>query len=292
MASVRVAATVRIAARGLSPVMRRVLWAIRAIAGVAEAGSAKPQAAEITAGGAAWAEVLARMPAVRAAVVVGRLRAVKWSRSRRTAAGEALLGGVFGDGEGGGDVADGFVFEIAEEEGVAVAGGEGVDGGVEVGSEVVPGGRVGRVGGGCGGGHGGGGLAFVAAAAGLGADGVGGGVAGGVVEPTGEEDGRLEAGGALGEEEEDGLGGVVGEVAVAAGLAEAGVVDEVGVAVDELGEGVVVVVAGVGGEELGVGHGGPWSRVAAVARLRVVGVACRMGGYLRAGGLVTGVGGE
>jgi hypothetical protein len=80
-------------------------------------------------------------------------------------------------------------------------------------------------------------LAFVAAAAGFGADGVGGGVAGGVVKPAGEEDGRLEAAGALGEEEEDGLGGVVGEVGVAAGLAEAGVVDEVGVAVDEGGKG-------------------------------------------------------
>ena len=75
---------------------------------------------------------------------------------------------------------------------------------------------------------------FVAAAAGFGAKCVGGGVAGGVVEPAGEDDGRLEAGGALGEEEEDGLGGVVGKVAVAAGLAEAGVVDEVGVAADEV----------------------------------------------------------
>jgi hypothetical protein len=77
----------------------------------------------------------------------------------------------------------------------------------------------------------------VAAAAGFGADGVGGGVSGGVVEPAGQEDGRLEAAGAPGEEEEDGLGGVVGEVGVAAGLAEAGVVDEVGVAVDEGGKG-------------------------------------------------------
>ena len=58
-------------------------------------------------------------------------------------------------------------------------------------------------------------------------------MAGGGVEPAGEEDGGLEAGGVLGEEEEDGLGGVVGEVVVAAGLAEAGVVDEVGVAADE-----------------------------------------------------------
>ncbi len=106
-------------------------------------------------------------------------------------AGDAFFGGVFGGVEGEGDFGEGFFLEDAEEDGVAVFGGEAGEGGVEVGGEVVEGGFGGS---GDGGPHGGG-LLFVAGTAGLALEGVGGGEAGGDEEPTGEDDAGGEGGG-------------------------------------------------------------------------------------------------
>ena len=162
-------------------------------------------------------------------------------------AGEALFGGFFGEMEGGGDFGEGVVVVVAEEEGGAVGGGEGGEGGVEVGGEFVGVGGGWRVGE-CGS-HGGG-LLFVFLAALGGAAGVGGAEFCDFEEPGGEEFGGAEGVGAFGEEEEDGLGDVFGEVG--RGLAFCGGVDEGGVARGEGVEGVGLA-AGEGGEELGVG---------------------------------------
>jgi hypothetical protein len=72
-------------------------------------------------------------------------------------------------------------------------------------------------------------------------------VVGGGEEPGGEVGGALEARGVAREEEEGGLGGLVGEDAVAE-LPKAGGVDEGGVSGDELREGVAEAL------ELGVVH--------------------------------------
>ena len=77
-----------------------------------------------------------------------------------------------------------------------------------------------------------------------------GDVAGGSEEPAGEDGRGVESGGFSGEEEEDGLGDVLGEVLVAE-LADGAGVDEVDVAVDEGGGGAL---AGGLGEVAG---GGP-----------------------------------
>jgi hypothetical protein len=93
------------------------------------------------------------------------------------------------------------------------------------------------------------GLVVVAAAAEL--VGVEGGVTGGVVQP-GEEGLLGEAWFLLREQEENGLGDVVG---VLGGEAAGDAVDEVGVAAGEEGEGVGVAIAEEGGEEVVVGGG-------------------------------------
>ena len=158
---------------------------------------------------------------------------------------DALGGGGDGEVEAGGDVGEVVVLKVAEDEEFAVGGGEGGDGVVEKGEEV-----------GDGGGFGGnrgrlhGGLAFVALAAAVGAAGVLGTEAGRLKEPAGEGGAIAKSVGFLNEEEEDGLGDVVGVVGALAG---GGGVDEVDVARDEGGEGGGVA-AEVGVEEVGVGH--------------------------------------
>jgi hypothetical protein len=103
-----------------------------------------------------------------------------------------------------------------------------------------------------GGGHGGG-LRFVAGAAGLGAEEVGGDELGDLMEPRAEGGFVEEGGGFLGEGEEDGLGGVFGE----GGVAEAEETDGVepgGVALDEQAEGRLGVLGDELVEELLVVH--------------------------------------
>ena len=172
-------------------------------------------------------------------------------------AGEAFSCGGFGDVEGVGDVVDGAVLIEAEEDGGAVGGGEFGDGGVEgVGEE----GGFGGVGGlnGCRGVGSGlpGELLFVFLAGAVGAAEVAEGVVEGVEEPAGEIAflGIGHGVGLLCEEEEDGLGGVFGEMAVVE-LAEGGGEDPGGVAVGEGAEGGFGPRGGEVVEEVGVGWG-------------------------------------
>src|SRR5437660_371953 len=74
--------------------------------------------------------------------------------------------------------------------------------------------------------------------------GVGGGVAGGVVEPAREHGVGTDRAGFLREEDEDRLGDVLCEMGVAH-LPMGGGVDEIHVAGDQGGEGVLVAVVGV-----------------------------------------------
>ncbi len=94
---------------------------------------------------------------------------------------------------------------------------------------------------------------FAVCAAAFGLADVGAGETGGGEEPTGDAVGR-EGVGAFVEEDEDGLGGVLGGVGVAQ-LAEAGGVDEVDVLSDQGAEGVVTAGRGVVFEK--GGHGNP-----------------------------------
>lgn len=165
------------------------------------------------------------------------------------AAEGAFAGGGGGDGEVGGGLFDGFVLEVAEEDGGAFGGREFGEGFIEEGGE---GGEVGVGRGGLGG-HGGTCEAFVVFAAAAEFASVEGAVAGGFVKPGGEGVLFAEGVGFAGEEEEDGLGDVVG---ILGGEAMGGGVDEVGVAAGEFGEGggVLAFVEELR-EEGGVGEG-------------------------------------
>ena len=171
-------------------------------------------------------------------------------------AGEAFSCGGFGDVEGVGDVVDGAVLIEAEEDGGAIGGGEFCDGGVEgVGEE----GGFGGIGG-----LGGvelrgellGDLLFVFLAGAVGAAEVAEGVVEGIEEPAGEVAflGIGHGVGLLCEEEEDGLCGVFGEMAVVE-LAEGGGEEPGGVAVGEGAEGGFGTRGGEVVEEVGVGWG-------------------------------------
>jgi hypothetical protein len=157
-------------------------------------------------------------------------------------AGEAFLGGVFGEAEGLGDFVKGLVFEVAEGEDGAVGEGEMGEGAIEMAGEVLVEG--------CGGGLGfmshESGLPFVAEAALSAFARIQDAVVGGFEKPTAEGGVGAEVGGFFGDEDEDGLGDVFGEGGVA-DLAESGGVDEVEVALDDGGEGSVAA----GGEKVG-----------------------------------------
>ncbi len=176
---------------------------------------------------------------------------------------EAFLGGFFGDVQGGADFSGGFVLVVLEEEGFAVGGVEAREGGVEVGGDFLPE-RIGL--GGLFRAHGGG-LLFVTAAGGFLFECVGSAVAGGAEEPAVELAVGGEESGFLRDEDEDGLGDVLGGLGVADEAVGEGI-DPVDVAADELGEGVLVFVGGEGREQLGVGH---W-------KSSVFNQRCRLGG--------------
>lgn len=162
-------------------------------------------------------------------------------------AADALLGGLGADAELGGHVAGGLLFEVAEEDSVAFGGVEFGEDGIEVWLDFLPGGVcVGRE-------LHGGGLLFAGPAADLGADDLGGDIAGGAMEPAGEDGMVRQGGGVLGEGDEDGLGGILGEVGVADDPERDGV-GEVDVSPDEFAEGGLGVVLGVGPEQLWIGQ--------------------------------------
>jgi hypothetical protein len=158
-------------------------------------------------------------------------------------AGEAFLGGGFGEAEGLGDFVDGAVFEVAEGEEGAVGEGETGEGAIEVAGEVFVGGWDGGLGFVS---HEGG-LPFVMEAALRAAARIQDAVVGGFEKPAAEGGVGAEVGGVFGDEDEDGLGDVFGEGGVA-DLAECGGVDEVEVALDEGGEGGVAARGEVVGE--------------------------------------------
>ncbi len=159
---------------------------------------------------------------------------------------DTLLRGIIGGAEGGADFTEGFVLEVAEQDGGAVGLVERVHGFVEQGFDVRP---IG--GGGVHGIHLGGDL-FAQLAAGLAADDVNGGAAGDLIKPRGEDGIGRKAAGVAGEVGEDGLGDFLGELR-GADLAERGGMDEIEVAADDLGEGVFGAVAGIAREQLEVG---------------------------------------
>ena len=144
------------------------------------------------------------------------------------------------------DFAEGFVLEVAEQDGGAVGLVERGHGFVEQRFDVRP---VG--GGGVHGIHLGGDL-FAQLAAGFAADDINGGAAGDLIEPRGEDGVGREAVRVAGEVGEGGLGDFLGELR-RADLPERGGMDEVEVAADEFGEGVLGVLAGVAREQLQVG---------------------------------------
>ncbi len=165
-------------------------------------------------------------------------------------AGDAFVGGVFGDAEGCADLFEGLIFEEFETEGGAVEGGEAGEGGVEAWGEFGPGG--------CGGGcdftsHGGDPL-FVVDSALAEFDGVAGAEVGDFDEPPAEGWLGAKRGGFACEDDEDGLGDVFDGGGVA-DLAAGGGVDEREVALNERSEGGLVARGEVGGEELGVVFG-------------------------------------
>jgi len=166
---------------------------------------------------------------------------------------DAFFCGGFGEAEGFADFVERFLLEVAEDDGGAVGGVEGREGGVEVGGD---GGVIGIGLGSFDLDHGGG-LLFVLLAAGSAFAGVFADVVGDSEEPSGKDGGGGERGGFLEEDEEGGLGNVVGERGVGE-LAAGGGVDEGEVLRDDLGEGGVARF-GVWGDELsegvGVGHG-------------------------------------
>ncbi len=141
----------------------------------------------------------------------------------------------------------------AEENGLAVGGGEVVEGGFDLLFDVAPGGLI-RLGFGL---HGGG-LLFVALAAGVAAAEIGCGVFRGLVQPGLELAGAEffgEFGGLLGEGEEDGLCGIFGEAGFGQ-AAQASGVDPILMPQQELAEGVLRMRLGEGSEKLLVGgHG-------------------------------------
>ena len=143
------------------------------------------------------------------------------------------------------DFAQGFVLEVAEQDGGAVGVVERVHGFVEEGFDVRP------VGGG--GVHGVefAGDLFAELAAGFAADDINGGAAGDLIEPRGEDGVGREAVRLAGEVGEGGLGDFLGELR-GADLAERGGKDEVEVAADDLGEGILGVLPGVARKQLQV----------------------------------------
>ncbi len=95
-----------------------------------------------------------------------------------------------------------------------------------------------------------GGQAFVALSAKLAAANVGGAVASGIEEPAGKTRGRNTVG-FFGENNEDGLGDILGSGGVA-GLAQCGGIDEIDVALDDLAQRFGGAVLDVIGEKLAV----------------------------------------
>jgi hypothetical protein len=85
-------------------------------------------------------------------------------------------------------------------------------------------------------------------------EGVGGTETGGAEKPPGEAGVAGETGGLLGDEDEDGLGDVFGEVGVTYGAAGGGI-DPVDVALDEFRKGGLAFVAEEGLQQLAIGHG-------------------------------------
>ena len=148
----------------------------------------------------------------------------------------AFAGGVRGDAKGAGGFFNGVGLEVAEDEDVAVGSGEGGKGVVQDGEELVASGWFRRI---C---HGSGPQRFVISAAGFGAASVGGTIPGGFEEPAGEVLAVAQVAGFLDQEDEDGLGDIVG---LGGELSFGGGVDEIAVALDELVHG-----GGVAEEEL------------------------------------------
>ena len=163
-------------------------------------------------------------------------------------AADALLRGVVAHAEGVADFAEGFVLEIAEQDGGAVGVVERVHGFVEQRFDVRP------VGGG--GVHGVqgvelGGDLFAQLAAGFAADDINGGAAGDLIEPRGEDGVGRRRCGVAGEVGEDGLGDFLGELR-GADLAKRGGIGEVHMALYEHGEGFFGFVPRIVSQEVEV----------------------------------------
>ena len=173
-------------------------------------------------------------------------------------AADAFPGGVFVRAERLADFAQGFVLEIAEQDGGAVGVLERLHGFVEEGFDVRP------VGGG--GVHGVqfAGDLFAQLAAGFAADDINGGAAGDLVEPRGEDGVGREAVRLAGEVGEGGLGDLLGQLR-RADLAQRGGEDEVEVAADDLGEGLLGMLPGIAFKQLQVTVAHLHEYIAAVA---------------------------
>src|SRR5436190_10640272 len=144
---------------------------------------------------------------------------------------DAFAGRFFGDAEGEAGVGKGFVFEVAKGNCSAIFLVEMGEGLVQYRGDFVGDGRL--FGGDEARGHGGG-LLFAATSAGFELDRVATGVTRGVYEPAGEGGGIANGPCASGENEEDGLRDVIGQMRVAH-LPARGGVDEIQVTLDDRG---------------------------------------------------------
>jgi hypothetical protein len=184
---------------------------------------------------------------------------------------DALAGGDFGDAEAIADLFEALVFEKAQDHDIAGGDGESGEGVVEDVGEILVGESIGVVDGGYktgvweGGGivsgrHDGGpfqcGSVLVMPTTPDALEVILGREAGDAQEPSGEQRGGAELSGFFGEDDEDGLGDILGGVGVA-DLAGGRGVDEIDVAADDFAEGGLGVVVGVIAEELevvAIGH--------------------------------------
>ena len=204
-----------------SVVMAMALVAV-AVAVVAMVVPARAAAVEIVTAsptGAAWT-ALAEMTTTSPLAPTVTPRLAKNSRRRSTARLTRFCAASSDCAEGCADFAEGFVLEVAEQDGGAVGVVERVHGFVEERFDVRP---VG--GGGVHGIHLGGDL-FAQLAAGFAADDINGRAAGDLIKPRGEDGVGLQPGGVAGEVGEDGLGDFLGELR-GADLAERGGIDEI-----------------------------------------------------------------